>query len=362
MKQGSQRTYDRHCYYLSENDIEKHLAANHPHVVRFKAPDQVPPLNDLVYGQISSSASMLDDIVLLKSDSFPTYHLASVVDDHLMQVTHVLRGEEWLPSLPKHIALYQAFGWQPPSFAHVPLLMNPDGSKLSKRSGDVTVQAYIDKGYEPEALLNYVALLGWHPSRRADGSEVLTLDELIAEFDIKDINKSKATVMPEKLEFLNRQHILQKMDSAGGQIELLSSLKVYLNGTDFSDDYLLSVLHTMKERIYTIKDIPTSCSYFFTAPSTAYVQELLRSIPESSMILSALRKAIQDLSELNADGLTTAYKSVAKEVGLKTVVVINVLRYAITGMKVGAGVVPTAMTLGKAAVLERIQAAQTVQK
>jgi len=189
-KKKLQPKYDRTCLRLSPKEIEDNLTANKPFVVRMKVPDDATiRFSDIVRGEVEFSTERVDDQVLLKSDGYPTYHLANVVDDHLMKISHVIRGEEWLPSTPKHVLLYEAFGWEMPVFAHLPLLLNPDRSKLSKRQGDVAVEDYRDKGYLKEALVNFVALLGWNPG---DAREIFSLKELEKEFSLDKVNKSGA--------------------------------------------------------------------------------------------------------------------------------------------------------------------------
>ncbi|HLG25336.1 MAG TPA: glutamate--tRNA ligase, partial [Candidatus Gracilibacteria bacterium] len=171
--------YDRTCLNLSASEIEEKKKAGTPFVIRQKIPHgRKVQFKDHVRGVVSFETSTVDDQVLMKSDNFPTYHLANVVDDHFMQITHVIRGEEWLPSTPKHLLLYEAFGWTPPEYAHLPLLLNKDKSKLSKRQGDVSVESYLEKGYSKEALINFVALLGWHPGAGIE-KEIFSMEELI---------------------------------------------------------------------------------------------------------------------------------------------------------------------------------------
>ncbi|MFH1565323.1 MAG: glutamate--tRNA ligase [bacterium] len=203
--------YDRHCLDLTDNEIQKKIESDEKYVVRFKIPDIGEIIcNDLVKGEVKFKANELDDFVLLKSDNFPTYHLANIVDDYFMKITHVLRGDEWLPSLPKHLLLWQAFGWESPEYAHLPLLLNADKSKLSKRQGDVFVEDYLDKGYLPETILNFVALLGWNPGEGSE-QEIFSMDELIEKFDINKVNKSGAVFNIEKLDWMNGMYI-RKMD------------------------------------------------------------------------------------------------------------------------------------------------------
>lgn len=196
--------YDRRCLVLTEKDIEKKLANNQPYVIRFKMPTGQVVFTDLVRGEITFDNELSDDPVILKSDGFPTYHLAAIVDDHLMEITHVIRGEEWLSSVPKHLALYQAFGWPAPQFAHLPLILNPDKSKLSKRQGDVAVEDFLDKGYLPPALINYVAFLGWNPKST---QEIFTLAELVEQFELSGLNKAGAIFDHQKLDWYQKEYL-----------------------------------------------------------------------------------------------------------------------------------------------------------
>lgn len=195
--------YDRTCRYLSPEEIQAKLDAGTPYVVRQAVPlNQLVKFEDKIRGKMTFDTNTLDDHVLLKSDGFPTYHLAVVIDDHFMEITDVIRGEEWLPSAPKHVLLYQAFGWEPTTFAHLPLLLNKDRSKLSKRQNDVSTQSYIDKGYIKEALINFIALLGWNTS---DNQEIYTMEELIEKFSLEKVQKSGAIFDIDKLNWFNWQ-------------------------------------------------------------------------------------------------------------------------------------------------------------
>lgn len=207
--------YDRHCLKLSEQEIQEALDAGTPHVIRLKVPYDKPiKFKDHVRGNVTFDSHLIDDQILLKSDGFPTYHLANVVDDHHMQITHVTRAEEWLPSTPKHILIYEAFGWKPPEFAHLPLILNKDKTKLSKRQNDVNVESYLEKGYLKEAILNFIAFLGWHPGG-GEETEIFDLDELIQKFDLEKVHKSGAIFDLEKLDWFNwqwrRRNFLEKI-------------------------------------------------------------------------------------------------------------------------------------------------------
>ncbi|MBT4055828.1 glutamate--tRNA ligase, partial [Candidatus Peregrinibacteria bacterium] len=196
--------YDRHCCGLSREEAERRIEAGEKYVVRQKIPYEHLKFKDLIRGNVQFDGKTIDDQVLVKSDGFPTYHLANVVDDHLMGITHVIRGEEWLPSTPKHIFLYKAFGWETPEFAHIPLLLNKDRSKLSKRQGDVAVEDYTKNGYLREAIINFVAFLGWHPGA-GEENEILSMEELEEKFTLDRVHKSGAIFDIEKLDWYNWQ-------------------------------------------------------------------------------------------------------------------------------------------------------------
>lgn len=199
--------YDGRCRSLSVAEVTQRREAGEPSVIRMRVPEQETiAFEDAIRGPVSFNTADIDDQVLLKSDGFPTYHLANVVDDHMMAITHVIRAEEWLPSTPKHLLLYRSFGWEPPVFAHLPLLLNPDKSKLSKRQGDVAVEDYRDKGYLSRAMVNFVALLGWHP---AGDEEILSRDELIQQFDLSRVHKAGAVFDVAKLDWMNGEYIKQ---------------------------------------------------------------------------------------------------------------------------------------------------------
>ncbi|HIE03586.1 MAG TPA: glutamate--tRNA ligase, partial [Candidatus Latescibacteria bacterium] len=198
---GEPPKYDRRCRDLPPDEVKGRVEAGEPNVIRLKVPlEGETKFVDLIRGEIVFRNSELDDLILLKSDGFPTYHLASVVDDHLMGITHVLRAEEWISSTPKHVLLYEAFGWEPPNFAHLPLILGPDKSKLSKRHGATALLDYRDKGYLPEAMANFLALLGWSPG---DGREKLSGEEMIEEFSLEGMGKRGSVFDETKLEWLN---------------------------------------------------------------------------------------------------------------------------------------------------------------
>jgi len=250
--------YDGRCLMLSkeERTIRK---TKDPYVIRLHVPEKGSTrFEDLIHGIIEVQNHDVDHQVLMKSDGYPTYHLANVVDDHLMNITHVIRGEEWLPSTPKHIILYDAFGWEAPQFAHLPLLLNPDKTKLSKRQGDVAVEEYIKKGYLKETLINFVALLGWNPK---GDQELYTLDELIQQFDITKVNKGGAVLNHEKLDWMNGSYI-RKLS-----LEQLRTIAVPYFPPSTKNEFLDAVLQTVGERIKHFDELPALTHFYFEDPT-----------------------------------------------------------------------------------------------
>ena len=257
---GIDPKYDGRCRKLSKEERAKRLDEGKPFVIRLKVPQEGEiTFYDIVREKVTFPWKMVDDQILIKSDGFPTYHLANVVDDHLMGITHVIRGEEWLSSVPKHLLLYEQFGWKPPKMAHLPLLLNPDKSKLSKRQGDVAVEDYLEKGYLPEALLNFIALLGWHPK---GDRELFTLEELEKEFSMKRITKAGAVFDVEKLNWMNG-HYIRSLDLI--YIADKSQSFFEKTGIDITDkDKYLKVIANARMRVSKLSDIVGhSKQYYF---------------------------------------------------------------------------------------------------
>lgn len=248
--------YDGTCRDLMHEQVEQNLSSGKPCVIRLRIPlNKIINFTDLIRGEVSFNSETIDDQILIKSDGYPTYHLANVVDDHEMGITHVIRGEEWLPSTPKHILLYDAFGWEKPAFAHLPLLLNPDRTKLSKRQGDVAVEDYLKNGYLPDTLLNFIALLGWNPGEGST-KEIFSLDELIKEFDLAKINKAGAVFDIEKLNWLNGLYI-RKLKVK----ELAKLCKPYLKQIKNSK-MIEKIVTVEQERLKKISDIAQNISFF----------------------------------------------------------------------------------------------------
>ena len=296
---------------------------------------------------------MIDDQVLLKSDGFPTYHLAVVVDDHTMEISHVIRGEEWLPSTPKHILLYQYFGWNIPKFAHLPLLLNPDKSKLSKRQGDVAVEDYRTKGYLKEALVNFVAFLGWNPG---DERELFSLQELIKEFSLERVGKAGAVFNIEKLNWMNQQHI--KLQSDAELLTLIKPMLVEKGWNNFSDDYFKQVIALMKERVVVLHDFINTCSYFYEDPTTYDETSRTKNWkPESAQHISALTEKLQSLAIFDAASIESALRSTAEEYKVGAGKLIHPMRLAISGVAHGPSLFHMAEVLGKETTVRRLNTA-----
>lgn len=297
--------YDKHCLALASDEVTKRLAAGESHVLRLNISLERGDVvfDDLVRGQVKINARDIDDQVLMKSDGFPTYHLANVVDDHLMEITHVIRGEEWLPSTPKHILLYESFEWELPQFAHIPLLLNPDKSKLSKRQGDVAVEDYLKKGYLKEALINFVALLGWNPGAGST-EEIFSLDELTAAFDLRNVHKAGAVFDLKKLDWLNSGYIKRlSIDELYERISAGNFLEKDLIGKAPEEmrtvEYLKRVLAIEQDRLAKLSDVGENNPFFFKS-EISYDPALLNWKQNTpAMAKEALEKAQAILASVN---------------------------------------------------------------
>ncbi len=351
-----QAKYDKHCLNLSKEEIEKKLNENIPYVIRLNVkPDQTVVVEDVIRGRVEFDSSVIDDQVLIKSDGYPTYHLANIVDDHLMKVTHVIRGEEWLPSVPKHALLYDAFGWERPVFAHLPLLLNPDKSKLSKRQGDVAVEDYRAKGYLKDALINFVALLGWNAG---DDKEFYYLDELVEKFSLERVNKAGAVFNIEKLNWLNEEHLRKKSNE-----EILEMLKLEIRQSDykdkvFPDAYLLNIIVAMKERVSFAKEYITKSPYFFEAPkeydSSALAKNWKTDTPGQ---LHKFAEAINNIEVTTKEAFEQALTNTAEQLKVGKGKLIHPLRLALSGQSTGPGMYDLLYILGKEESVKRINTA-----
>ena len=346
--------YDNHCRNLSTEEVEKKLKNNEKYVVRFKIPsDVIVKVEDLVYGKISVKSEDLDDLILLKSDGFPTYHLANIIDDHEMEISHVIRGEEWLPSLPKHVLLYEAFGWEKPKFAHLPLLLNSDKSKLSKRQGDVAVEDFLAKGYAPESLLNYVALLGWNPG---DDREMFSLSELEKVFDLAKVNKAGAIFDQIKLNWFNAEYLRQAIDRKDGTYQdILAQAKNIL-----PDTYdLEKVLQVASSRLNNLSDLKIETTFYYNLPN--YKSEMLifkKSIKEKTITgLNLALEVVDKTTDWEENNLTENLQQVIKESDLSPGDLFWPIRVAVSGLEKSPSPTEIMWVLGKEESLKRIKSA-----
>jgi glutamyl-tRNA synthetase len=356
MAQGS--GYDRHCRSLPSGEAAALQASGTPCVVRLKIPDdRSVTFNDMIRGPISYQSAQLDDLVLLKSDGFPTYHLANVVDDHLMGITHVLRGDEWIASTPKHILIYEAFGWTPPLFAHMPVILAADGGKLSKRRGAASVLDYQRNGILPQALLNFLALLGWAPG--AD-REIMNLEEMIAAFSLERVSPKSAVFDETKLEWMNGQY-LQGMSSAALLPEVLSILaQSGIQVPDSADEklYAQKVIGLFKERSKKIGEIAEKARYFYCDPAEYEAPSARKYFKaEAVPVLQALAAQLAGLASFDRDVLENLYARLAEKMGLSTGKLIHPTRLAVSGVSFGPGLFEMLELLGRERVLRRLQAA-----
>jgi len=356
-----QAKYDKHCLSLSETEVKEKLASGAPFVVRLNVPaDKKIYFKDIVRGDVEFDSSVVDDQVLLKSDGYPTYHLANVVDDHLMAITHVIRGEEWLSSTPKHVLLYDFFGWDRPQFAHLPLLLNPDKSKLSKRQGDVAVEDYRDKGYLKEALVNFVALLGW---TAGDDQEFYYLNELVEKFSLERVNKAGAVFNVEKLNWLNAEHLRKKSKE-----ELIQLVKAEIPYSDykeilFSDELISQIIDSMLERVSFAKEFLTKAEYLFK-DFASYEDETVKKRwkEDSSMLLKKFADKIEAIESPVKEDYEHALHKVAEENNVGNGKVIHPLRLAVSGVGGGPGVFDICKIIGKERVINRIYKAIEILK
>ena len=357
-EQKLQTKYDKADLILSEVEIKERLDTGVPYVVRLNVePDRKIVFNDEIRGRVEFDSATVDDQILIKSDGYPTYHLANVVDDHLMEISHVIRGEEWLSSTPKHVLLYEYLGWELPVFAHLPLLLNPDKSKLSKRQGDVAVDDYREKGYLKEALVNFIALLGWNAG---DDKEFYSMNELIRNFSLDRVNKSGAVFNVEKLNWLNGEHLRAKSDE-----EILPLLKEELKSSNYkekkySDEYLLNIISSMKERVIFVNEFIEKSYYFFEKPNE-YDEKVIqkRWKDDTPGHLKKLGLAFENMNGETKEDFEIALRTTAEELEIGAGKLIHPVRLAVSGMGTGPGVFDLLHILGKKEVVERINIALT---
>ncbi|MFA5374325.1 MAG: glutamate--tRNA ligase [Dehalococcoidia bacterium] len=370
-RKESARSYDRHCRNLTDTERAELEANGAASVVRLKVTlDGQTTFHDLIRGDITFGNSELDDLVLLKSDGYPTYHLANIVDDHLMEITHVMRADEWLSSTPRHVLLYKAFGWEPPLFAHLPMILGPDKSKLSKRHGATALVEYRDRGYLPEATLNFLALLGWALD---DKTEVMSRDELIKNFTIEHISKTAAVFSQDKLIWMNGMYIRELSDAdfvERAQPFVERDLPASVS-RPLSKDYLMQIAPLMRERVKVFGGTPAiggvaaeegiaeQAGFFFVDELEYDTNMLLVKGMDKQKAASALRAASERLSgcAFEHDALESTLRALATKLDIKTGVLFGSIRIAVTGRTAAPPLFQTMAVLGRDRCLRRIDGA-----
>lgn len=354
--------YNRACRSIDPAEAKRRADAGEPHVVRLKIPlDGVTSFKDLLLGDIEwKNADVNPDPVLLKSDGFPTYHLANVVDDHLMGITHVMRAQEWIPSAPLHMIMYEAFGWTPPALCHLPMVLGQDGHKLSKRHGATAVDEFRKKGYLKEALINYVAMLG---CSYEDGRDLFSLEDLARLFSINHINKAPAVFDYVKLEWFNGQYIRLKSDA-----ELAELMAPYLAGAGLVSDppspaqgqLILRAAPLVRERLKYLTDAPEALRFLFSEPATPAAEDMIPKKLDAARARGALAAGRELLVAVGPDdheAIEAAFRARAEAMGLKLGDLLMPLRLAVTGTKVSPPLFESIKLLGLDRALPRIDAA-----
>ena len=347
--------YDKHCLHLSKEEIEANLAAGKPYVIRINMPTEgTTTFHDELYGDITVENNELDDMILIKSDGYPTYNFANVIDDHLMGITHVVRGNEYLSSAPKYNRLYEAFGWEIPKYIHCPLITNEDHQKLSKRCGHSSYEDLLDQGFLTEAIVNFVALLGWSPS---SDNEIFSLEELVKEFDYHRISKSPAVFDMVKLRWMNGEYMKKMDDDKFYEMALPYLKEVITRDLDFQ-----KIAAMVKTRIEVFPDIKDHVDFFEKVPeyeTSMYVHKKMKTNEETSLqVLKEVQPLLEAQEDFSNDALFEMLSAYAKEHGYKVGYVMWPIRTALSGKQMTpAGATEILEVLGKEESLVRIQAA-----
>ncbi len=353
---GEAPRYDRRCLKLSSAEVDRRLAEGRPHALRFRCPDQgETEWQDVVRGAVRFRNDLLDDFVLLRSDGLPTYNFACVVDDRLMEITQVVRGDDHISNTPRQLLLYRAFGWDPPAFAHVPMILGPDGTRLSKRHGATSVQAYREMGYLPSALVNFLALLGWS----YDGQrELFSLDELTQHFRLERVGSNPAIFNLEKLEWMNGQHLRNLPEELRVMLvtEFLANRGVDLN--DRSADWVRVLVRAIGDRLKVLSDAERYAGFLFTEEvvleTAAWAEVLDR--PDAGPRLAQLADRLE-AADWGLGSLEQTLRGLAAELGVSAGDLIHPSRIALTGKKVSPGIFEVIYLLGREAAVSRLREA-----
>ena len=352
--------YDRLCRGLGDSERAEREASGEPSVVRFAMPtDGVTAVTDLLRGVVEFENRLIDDFVIIKSDGFPTYHLANVVDDHAMEITHVLRAEEWLPSTPRHLPMYDALGWQPPKLAHLPVILAPDRSKLSKRHGATSITEYRQKGYLPHAMVNFLALTGWSLN---DKTEVLSVQELVESFSLAGVARSGALFDLDKLSWMNGEYIRRSSHR-----ELADALLDFWRRYPPQEiphlpdrDLLVRIVPIIQERLKTLADAAPLIPFFFTPAAEYRAEELIQKKMDHAGTKTALVHALRRLEAteaFDAATLEVLLRPLADELGIKVGQLLGSLRVALTGLRVSPPLFETIELLGRERTVTAVKAA-----
>lgn len=355
---GETPKYDGNCRNLSKEEVEDKLAAGEEYVIRLKLPENhVIKFTDLVRGETEFNTDELDDQVLIKTDGFPTYHFAVVIDDHLMKITHVIRGEEWISSTPKHVYLYEAFGWEAPTFVHLPNILNKEKKKLSKRHGDVAVEDFKKKGYLPEGLVNYVALVGWSPD---DNQELFTMKELEEHFSIERVSKSGGVFDTDKLNWVNQHYIKDASDEYITDLAIPFLIEAgYITEEDAKNryDFVKDMVSVVKEKLQYVKEVTEHVNIFFgdkVELETEECREFLK-LEHIPTLINALEEKIGAADEINEEAFKAMLKEIQKEHGIKGKNLFMGTRIILTGQMHGPDLPKAAAVIGKDMCLNRIK-------
>ncbi len=354
---GGHSLYDGKCRELTSEERTKKKQANEPHVLRLRTPDSgTTVISDLLRGEISFENKEINDIILIKADGFPTYHLANIVDDHLMEISHVLRGEEWISSGPVHVILYNAFGWTPPEFVHLPLILSQDGGKMSKRKGAGTILEFRDSGYLPETMLNFMALLGWSCN---DKDELFSKQELVEKFSLKRIRPVASKFNREKLNWMNGQYIRKLSADRLYELALpflLNQGLVTPGEAEKKKDWLIKVLESVQERTVLLTEIPEKIRYFLRADFD-YDKKARKKLKGSAEILHAYKESLSGDFPFDHDGLENNARQFCEESELKFGKLVHPVRAALSGTTVGPSLFEIILLLGREECIHRLERA-----
>ena len=351
IREAGHHGYDGHCRDLDPREAKKRVEAGEEHVVRLKMPKNTELVfDDLVRGRIVMNSDESDDQVLQKSDGFPTYHMAVVVDDHLMNITHVVRGEEWLSSTPKHLVLYDYLGWEKPSFAHLPNILNVHRKKFSKREGDAAVSDFREKGYLPEALVNFLALVGWNPG---DEREIMRMEEMVEAFSFERVSRSGGIFDVDKLNYINNHYIRQADNE---RLYELVREHVSLDAFDEDKEKIIKIIDLVKEKVDRVNDLAPFIEEFYQ--DTLEIEEDAREIIQEDHVpglWELFYRKLEELDPYEEEGIQASIKACQKELGIKGKQLFMPLRIGVSGRMHGSDLVKTIALLGRERALKRLK-------